>query len=231
MRIACEKVAAIFYVSEMTRFGVAPALLVSMIMRAAVLTIAMISQTAHADGVYYSQTLGIGQSSTFGRPLQTRAALGARVRFLSIESFISSDTQLSRDGATMFGFLGGEPHMRSDLDSYGIALRGMLPLRVTPKATLEGYARVGAGLASANGVLEGYDGHTFNGAVGFQLRGKVRALGFAWGPLFLLDRGPRVTGALFVEQSLDLVTLHHGADQMRTALSHTTLGFAVGSSF
>lgn len=186
---------------------------------------------AHADdGVYYSQTIGIGQSSMFGRPMQTRASLGARVRFLAIESWIASDTQLSRDGAWL-GFAGGEPRMSSDLDTYGISLRGIVPLHRTRSAILEAYARGNAGLASANGQLDGFAGNVFGGSVGLQLRGKVRALGFAWAPLFMLDRGPHVTGALIVDQSFDWVSLHAGERSARASLSHTTLGFAVGSSF
>jgi len=188
------------------------------------------STAARADGVYFTQTVGLSHASesTFGRPLQTRAGFGARVRYLAIEAWMSSDTQLSREGAWLF--VGGEPKMKSDLDSYGVTARAIAPVHRTAKATVEAYARGNLGLAKATGELDGYRGPLAGLGGGLQIRGSVRALGFAWGPLFWLDRGPRVTAALFLDAGYDLVELH-GERTIRTGLVRTTLGFAVGSSF
>ena len=40
-----------------------------------------------------------------------------------------------------------------------------------------------------------------------RLRARVRALGFLWGPLFFVNRGPKVTAALFAERGTELVRL------------------------
>ena len=58
-------------------------------MRSVLVAIAVLTHTAHADGVYYSQTIGVGQSSVFGRPLQTRAALGATPYFAAFFAFVN----------------------------------------------------------------------------------------------------------------------------------------------
>jgi hypothetical protein len=196
-------------------------------------TFAVLASTrAHADGVYFTQTVGLGRSSdaTFGRPLQTRAGFGARVRYLALEAWMSSDSQLSRDGAYLY-FVGGEPAKRSDLESYGVTTRAIAPVHRTDKATVEAYVRGNVGLATARGALDGYRGPLVGLGGGFQIRGRVRALGFAWGPLFFVNRGPRVTGALFVDAGYDVVDLRSGMQSVRTGIARTTLGFAVGSSF
>jgi hypothetical protein len=45
---------------------------------------------------------------------------------------------------------------------------------------------------TANGELDGYGGFGLGVGGGVQLRGSVRALGFLWGPLFFVERGPKV---------------------------------------
>lgn len=193
--------------------------------------------TAHADGVYFSQSVGIGSATgelepTVGRAMRTRASLGARVRWLAIESWVTSDTQLDRDGGFR-GIIGGEPAAgRSDLAHYGVDLKAMLPLQRTRDVAVEGYVRAGASLVSATGMLEGYAGQGLGAGVGFQLRGRVRALGFLWGPLFFVNRGPKVTAALFAERGTELVRLDKlGEPRLSARVDHTTLGFAVGSTF
>jgi hypothetical protein len=189
------------------------------------------ARPAYADGVYFSQTIGIGSSNedTIGRAIRTRASIGARVRWLAIESWVASDTRYARDGGLLF--IGGEPREGSDLASYGVATRAIVPLHRAPKATLEGYVRAGAGIATANGELEGFRGHTMGAGGGLQLRGRVRALGFLWAPLFLLHRGPHVTGALFVDGGFDRVELRMGDRSLTTTVSQMALGFAIGSTF
>ena len=198
----------------------------------AMLMLLLTSADARADGIYFHQTVGVGQAQEplIDKTIQTRAGIGARVRWLALEAWAASDTQPVRDGA-LFGIVGGEPKMGTDLTSYGMSTRLILPIHRTDKALLEGYARVGAGLVEATGRLDGFAGHTWMGGGGIQVKGRVRALGFAWGPLFFVNRGPRVTGALFVDYGYERMTLHRTDREIRTGMSHLVLGFAVGSSF
>lgn len=202
-------------------------------MRALLVMLLLTSADARAeDGIYFHQTVGVGQAQDplIDKTIQTRAGVGARVRWLALEAWAASDTQPARDGA-LFGIVGGEPKLGTDLASYGMSTRLILPIHRTDTALLEGYARVGAGLVEATGQLDGFAGHTWIGGGGIQIKGRVRALGFAWGPLFFMKRGPRVTGALFVDYGYERMTLHGADREIRTGMSHLVMGFAVGSSF
>jgi hypothetical protein len=199
----------------------------------ALAAVALSAASARADGVYFSQAIGIGDSSqpTIGRAIHARASIGARVRWLAVEPWVTSDTQFSREGAWR-GLIGGDPaDGYSDLAQYGVDVKAIVPLHRTQSSLVEGYLRGGGSIASATGALDGYRGYGLGGAAGFQVRGRVRALGFLWGPLFFVNRGPRVTGALFVEHGEQLVELSMGSSRVSTRVGHTTLGFAVGSSF
>lgn len=120
--------------------------------------------TARADGVYFHQLLGVGQAESplIDKAIQTRAGLGARVRWLAVEAWVASDTQPEREGA-LFGLVGGEPRMKSDLASYGFATRAIRRLHGSDRVTLEGYVRVGAGLVEATGQLDGFRGRMLIG--------------------------------------------------------------------
>ena len=51
------------------------------------------------------------------------------------------------------------------------------------------------------------------------------------GPLFWLERGPRVTGALFVDYGNERVDLARADRDARLNTSHLVMGFAIGSAF
>lgn len=197
-----------------------------------VLAIVLTATTAHADGVYGSQMVGIGQADApqIGKTIQTRAGVGARIDSLAIEAWVASDTAPERDGA-MLGFVGGEPRIGSDLASYGVALRTIVPLHRTDTITVEGYTRIAAGVVAASGQLEGFGGSMLAAGGGLSLRGQVRALGFVWAPLFFLKRGPRVTGALFVDYGYERLDLARADRELLVKANHLVMGFAVGSAF
>lgn len=190
------------------------------------------TRRAHADGVYFQQMFGLGQADSplIGKTIQTRAGIGARVANLAFETWVASDSAPEREGA-LFGVVGGEPKMATDLASYGVALRTILPIHHTEKVQFEGYTRIGAGLVEASGRLDGYTGTTLLAGGGFQVRGQVRALGFVWGPLFFLNRGPRVTGALFVDYGYERMDLARADRELRIKSTHLMMGFAIGSAF
>jgi hypothetical protein len=207
----------------------------------AIATVVAASAPAGAEnptrGLYFTQSMGIGSAHgalapLVGNAMRTRASIGARVRWLAIEPWVTSDQQTDRDGA-WHGFLGGEPAAgRADLSSYGADVKLIAPLHRTADATLEGYVRLGGSIVEANGALDGYGGHGLGAGGGLQLTGKVRALGYLWAPLFLVKRGPKVIGSLFVDQGYELVQLRMAnAPVIKGRIGHLALGFAVGSSF
>jgi hypothetical protein len=193
---------------------------------------------ARADGIYFSESFGVGRARGDFEPIvrnaiHTRFAIGARVRWLAIEPWVTADLQTDRDGAWR-GLVGGEPAAGlADVESYGIAVKLIGPLYRGPSGErLEAYVRGGPFLAGGTGMLEGADGQGLAVAAGFQLTGKVRALGFLWAPLFFVKKGPMVTGALFLDQGYDFYRMRAADGSHLTArIGHVSVGFAIGSSF
>ena len=199
--------------------------------------------TARADeGVYFSQSLGVahargGLADTVGNAIESRLALGARIRWLAVEGWVMSNVQTDRDGG-LKGFVGGDPaEGRADLEAYGFALRAIAPLYRSPGGEkIEGYIRVSPGIVGGTGMLEGYRGIGFGASGGIVLTGKVRALGFLWAPFLFMKKGPKVTGSLFLDQGFDFVRMERstdadGARTIRARVGHISIGFALGSTF
>ena len=192
------------------------------------------SAAAHADtGVYIGESVGVGLSrdelgEVIGQPMHIRVMAGVRFGNVAIEPWVLTDLQQDRDGAWR-GIIGGEPAMGSaDITHYGIDGKYILPL--DPR--LSAYVRGGPSIVSANGALDGYRGYGFGVGGGFQVSGRVRALGFLWSPLFFMNKGPKVTGALFLDQGWDFIRLRKpGAPAIDSRIGHVSVGFAVGSAF
>ena len=205
--------------------------------RALLVSAVVLAGTARADGIYFKESFGVGRGRgdlepIVGNAMHTRLGVGARLRWFAIEPWLGSDLQTSRDGAFK-GLVGGEPSEgRADLAQYGIDLKAIAALHQTADIVVESYVRGGASLAGGNGALDGYRGEGLGIGAGIQLRGRVRALGFLWAPLFLVKRGPRVTGALFFDQGYDFVWLRHRDAMPVTArVGSVSVGFAIGSAF
>jgi hypothetical protein len=195
-------------------------------MRLATLALIFAASTARADSVYFAESFGVGMgrgglAKPIGNALDTRLALGARVKWIALESWIGSNQQLHRDGD--WHGIGGDPVAgRADLATYGVALLAITPLQHTEHTLLEGYVRAQSSLVDANGMLDAA-GQGFGASVGLQLSGKVRALGFLWAPLFFIERGPKVTGAVFVDAGLDAYRF----DDVHGRVHHINLGFSI----
>jgi len=202
---------------------------------ALVVACALGSVPAHADGYYYSESVGFasargGDASAMSASLRTRAGLGYRWGSLSIEPWIAANVAFARDGATLELF-GGAPSMgHADLEGGGLDVKLSEPLG---KGFLL-YTRAGPRYAAANGALDSYSGWGFGAGTGVALVGHVRALGFLWTPLFFSSRGPHVLAALFLDQGVDVYSLtssRSGMGTIATPVIATSLGFAVGTDF
>jgi hypothetical protein len=202
---------------------------------AAIVAIAVLAVggAARADGAYVTESFGVASGSglpagMLGTPLHLRLAIGMRLGNIAIEPWILSDLQIDRDGAIL-GFAGGDPQPgRADLNSMGLDVRYIVPVR--DHVSL--FARGGPMVTDGTGALTGYHGRGVGAAVGAQLSGKVRALGFLWAPLFFVKRGPMVTGALLVDAGYDFLFLRMpGAPSIDARIGHVSVGFAIGSAF
>jgi len=208
------------------------------IVRFALVAVAAFGATAHADGMYITESFGVatgrGQlAEPLGNVIHARLAFGARMRFLAVEPWMLSELQDEREGG-LRGFLpGGDPvPERADLDAYGVDARVIAPLYRNRTSRLEAYVRGGPFIASGHGVLDGYTGRGAGVATGLQITGRVRALGFLWAPLLFVKKGPMATGAIYLDQGYDFYDLQMpGAPPIQARVGHISFGFSIGQAF
>jgi hypothetical protein len=198
-----------------------------------VVTVLALCATASADGLYFTESFGVAMgrgelAPHMGNPMHLRVAVGGRLGNFALEPWVTSDLQTDRVGAWK-GIVGGDPAEGSaDLATYGVDAKYIFPIDVH----LSSYVRAGASIVDGLGSLEGYSGRGLGFGGGFQISGKVRALGFLWAPLFFLNRGPKITGAIYLDQGYDFYRLRMaGAPTIHAHVGHVSVGFAVGSSF
>lgn len=199
-------------------------------MRLVVAAVLLAAATAHADGYYYEQSYGLSSvrgAMGAGTALRVRLGVGVRVGNVALEPWMAADLTFDRVGAT-YG-LGGDPAMgRADLTGVGFDARWSAPIG----HALAIYVRGGPRIGSGTGALARYAGLGIGAGTGIQISGKVRALGFLWAPLFFLPRGPKVIGALFLDEGVDYYHLDAGnSAPIDTPIVSTNIGFAIGSDF
>ena len=190
--------------------------------------------TAHGgDRIYVAESFGAGAGTgslheRVGGALHVRLGIGARLGSFAVEPWIAQDLQTHRDGGFR-GLIGGQPADGSaDLEMKGLDARYAHPI----DRHIDVYVRGGPLFVNANGALRGYHGAGVGGAAGAALTGRVRALGFLWTPLFFLDRGPLVTGALYLDAGYDATWLRRaGAPRIDAGVAHVSIGFALGTGF
>ena len=195
-----------------------------------IVALAALSTTARADGFYYSESVGAGHvkdelaaymPDAFAR---IRIALGLRMQQWALELYLAGNL----DGNDRV-IEGGAP---PGLISYGMDLKYLQPL----SEHFSVYLRGSLGRGILEGVPGDYRGRTAGLGAGIQLKGKVRALGFLWWPLFFTGIGPKVTAGLFLDDGYDFYRLHEHGDfehgkAIDAKVSYMSLGFSVGSDF
>jgi hypothetical protein len=198
-------------------------------MRVWPLLLLFVAQTARADGFYATESFGgtkitdkLGDS--ISGAFRIRVSVGWRHRQFALEGFVAGDLSTDEKPGAYYG-------PPAALTTYGFDLKYIRPVM----EHVEFYLRGTISRGSTDGVLDGYSGRGLGMGAGAQLKGKVRALGFLAWPLFFTGIGPKVTGALFIDDGVDFLRLHKGGDQHAASvdaqLSHLTFGFAVGSDF
>jgi hypothetical protein len=200
-------------------------------MRKLPLLLLLAAATARADGYFYETSYGISSARTsamgMGTALRLRLGFGVRVGNVSLEPWFAGDLTFDRVGDT-YG-IGGDPKMgHADLSNVGIDARYTGAIG----HGLAIYVRGGPRIGGATGVLARYTGLGVGAGTGIQISGQVRALGFLWAPLFWLEKGPKVTGALFLDEGVDYYHFTAGTGAPIDApIVSTNIGFAIGSDF
>jgi hypothetical protein len=191
----------------------------------------LVASTARADGYFYEQSYGISSARTeamgVGTALHLRLGFGVRVGKVALEPWMAGDLTFDRVGDT-YG-IGGDPAMgHADLTGVGFDARYSESIGHALSIYVRGGPRIGGG----TGVLSRYGGPGIGAGTGIMISGRVRALGFLWAPLFWLHKGPKVIGALFLDQGVDYYHLTSGTSAPIDApIVSTNVGFAIGSDF
>jgi hypothetical protein len=201
----------------------------------AVVALAASPRTAGADGSYFTLGMGPGEvenelheyvgNDTF----RVRVGLGHRFGRWALEAFLAGDIPEDYDTAV------------GDLDTVGVDLKYIVQL----SDRFQGYVRGSASRMSTEATFTdtcfdcAYGGREYSGrglgaGAGMMMRGKVRALGFLYWPLFFVPAGPKVNASLYLDHGYDFYRLHPH-DGRGGAIDATvmrwTFGFTVGKDF
>ncbi len=186
-----------------------------------------------ADGFYLSESFGgtdvkdqLAEQMSSG--MRFRIAIGWRHRNWAVEGHFGAHFMIGASDADT---------RRPDLvDGDALTVYGLDVKYLQPVAPhLEVYLRGGASHALLE-TPDNYGGRGLGIGAGAQLKGRVRALGFLFWPLFFMDWGPKITAAVFVDTSYDFYRLHKGdridaKPTIDAQLTTLTFGFAVGTDF
>lgn len=207
--------------------------LASLLVAAAALTAT--PRLAAADGSYFSFGIGPGEvhdelGEVTDDTFRMRIAVGHRFGNLAIEGFVAPEI----------------PDATSPMqDATGVGVDLKYLVKLSP--ALQGYIRGSASRLSTQlggdayndcfdcyGFGREYSGRGLGAGAGLQLRGKVRAIGFLYWPLFFVPAGPKVNASLYVDHGMDFYRLHPADDVGGTIdakIHRWTFGFTVGQDF
>jgi hypothetical protein len=211
--------------------------------------LALATQTAVADGMYFTESFGGTDvkndlSYYMESAARIRIAAGYRKRNLAFELWFAADMNTSYDTyapadpgyeiSTPDGYKGGSGYnggygyggdSSTDFASWGFDMKYLQPLA----PNLEMYVRGGLSKGYADGLDA--EGRGLGIGAGVQLKGKVPVLGFLFWPFFFTNLGPKCTAAVFIDTSYEFYRLHGPTHSTDASLNHLTVGFAVGNDF
>ncbi|HEY5935518.1 MAG TPA: hypothetical protein VIU61_12800 [Kofleriaceae bacterium] len=187
-----------------------------------VATLCASAATASADGLYVTEAFG---GTKIGDELGEHTSGGFRLR-LGIGAKVAEHWAV--DG-WIAGAIPVELYNAPTLTTYGLDLKYINSLSEHFDLHLRGTVSRGH-LSGAR--LDDYSGRGLGAGAGISAKGKVRALGFLFWPLFFTGIGPKVTAAVFVDSGYEFYRLHRSGNRSIDAqVTNMTLGFAVGSDF
>lgn len=184
------------------------------------------TSVASADGYYFTEAFGgtgvkDDLSAYMPSSVHFRVAVGRRRGNWATELFMQAHLNTE---------LGDSQNYPPDLTTGGLAIKYIEP--VSPH--LELYLRGSATLGSLDERFKDYAGRGLGLGAGLQYKGRGSVWGLLWWPLFwLVKDGPKMTGAIYIEDSYEYYRLHGPTrgDVINAQLSNITVGYAVGTDF
>jgi len=189
----------------------------------------LLTSVARADGWYFTE--GVGGTSVkddlakdMPGAVNIRLSVGHRMGHWAVDGFLSlhinDNLAYTRDTYE-------EP---PSLMSGGVDVKYIQPLA----SHLEVYLRGSASIAALDGWDRGYSGRGLGIGAGIQLKGKGSMWGLLfWPAFFLVKTGPKMTGALWLDDGYEYYRFHGRNDGqvINAQLTHITFGYAVGTDF
>lgn len=212
------------------------------------LMISALAAPALADGGYFSESFGgtkieddLGERMSGA--FRIRIAVGYRRKAWAVEGWLAGNLGFMERGgfdpappvACRGTGCGDDPDRSQPFDnssallSYGVDVKYIKPIA----PNLELYVRGSV----SRGMLDSmdYDGRGLGVGAGIQLKGKVPVAGLLFWPLFFCNCGPKMTGAIFLDDGFDFYRLHSDSKVKRPSidaqLTHLTFGLAAGADF
>jgi hypothetical protein len=201
---------------------------------AVALVIGAAPRPAAADGTYFNFGMGpadvrneLGQYTD--NAFHIHLGVGHRFGNLAVEAFLAGD--VADDGSRF-----------QEANNVGVDLKYIVRL----SDNFQGYVRGRASRMDLTmdgggynecfdcyGFGRDYAGRGLGAGAGLMLRGKVRAIGFLYWPLFFVPAGPKVNASLYIDHGMDFYRLHasDGASTIDAELHRWTFGFTVGKDF
>ena len=207
------------------------------------LLVCAIAAPAFADGAYFSESFGgtkiedeLGQRMPGA--FRIRFAVGYRRKAWAVEGWLAGNLGFMEGGgfdAPPVACRGtgcpGHPDNGHAFDNssalltYGFDVKYIKPIA----PNLELYVRGSVG----HGLLDSFDygGRGLGVGAGIQLKGKVPVAGLLFWPLFFCNCGPKMTGAIFLDDGYDFYRLRGPRSTIDAQLTHMTFGLAAGADF
>jgi Outer membrane protein beta-barrel domain len=206
------------------------------------LVVCALAAPAAADGVYVTQSMGGADvKDELGERIDSagrfRLGLGVRRGAWAAElwgGLLLGSGHAARVDACVDCRPGDDYHTHSTmfLGAYGLDLKYLQPL----SRHVDVYLRGGVSAMRGHVAGDDYGGRGLGVGAGVQLKGKVRALGLLWWPLFFTGIGPKVTAAIWADTGYDFYRLHPGGrlqagPTIDAQLTSMSMGFSVGTDF
>jgi hypothetical protein len=197
-----------------------------------VLAGSLASPPARADGLFYNEGIGVSRvkdqlGATFGDSPVMRAQLGAGYRggMWALEATVSRVINA-----------GPQSEATPDLFTYGLRLKRSMTLAHNLELYVHGSATIGALAVGSDIGRPDWSGRGLGFGAGIQWKGRGSVLGLLFIPLFwLVPNGPKMTGAMFIDDGYELYRLHEHGDFTRPGvdaqITTLTFGLGVGTDF
>jgi hypothetical protein len=209
------------------------------------LLVCAMAAPALADGAYFSESFGGTKiedelGDRMSGAFRVRIAVGYRRKAWAVEGWLAGNLGFMEHFhspppvACRGTGCGDYPDRGQRFDSstallqYGLDVKYIKPIA----RNLELYVRGSIGYAVFDSFE--YGGRGLGVGAGIQLKGKVPVAGLLFWPLFFCNCGPKMTGAIFLDDGYDFYRLQPGnrsKSAIDAQLTHLTFGLAAGTDF